>query len=237
MAVTRLILLVALLGMLTLLLVQNWSPVLSLVFLGTRTLPLPLAMWIFFSTAAGAATSLLITTLLKGSNYFGEQQQKPYKSTRTSPRTSATPREKFQPPPERPSPSPRRTESPTSKAFDDWDTDNSTNDDWDFDEQETEAPTPSNQTPPVRDSQTYERPQTPQSSSQSGSVYSYNYRQPENTAVGKTESVYDADYRVIIPPYQPPNNENEVDNFGDDEDDWNFFEDDDFEDEDSPKSK
>ncbi len=55
-----------------------------------------------------------------------------------------------------------------------------------------------------QDSQTYERQQEPKSSSQSGSVYSYSYREPKNTAVGKTESVYDADYRVIIPPYQPP---------------------------------
>ncbi len=64
MAVIRLILLVAVLGGLTLLLVQNWSPVLSLVFLGMRTQPLPLAMWILFSTATGAFTSVLISYLV-----------------------------------------------------------------------------------------------------------------------------------------------------------------------------
>ena len=47
MAVIRLILLVAVLGGLTLLLVQNWSPALPLVFLGIRTQALPLAIWIF----------------------------------------------------------------------------------------------------------------------------------------------------------------------------------------------
>ncbi|HYW20711.1 MAG TPA: LapA family protein [Nodularia sp. (in: cyanobacteria)] len=233
MAVIRLILLVAVLGIVTLLLVQNWSPVLSLVFLGVRTLPLPLAMWILFSTAAGAFTSLLITALVKVSNYFGEPQgQRPYKSAGTSPRTKATSGEEPQPPPYRPSPAASKTESATSNEFDDWETNDRRNDDWNFDEHQAEPPTPSPQTPPVRDSQTYERQQEPQSRSQSGSVYSYNYRDPKNTAVGKTESVYDADYRVIIPPYEPSTNKQVDEPANDDDDDWKFFEDDDVENED-----
>jgi hypothetical protein len=49
--------------------------------------------------------------------------------------------------------------------------------------------------------------------------------------------VYDADYRVIIPPYEPSTT-NPVDNQADDDDDdWKFFEDDDFEDEDKPSRK
>ncbi|MDB9316158.1 LapA family protein [Nodularia spumigena] len=238
MAVIRLILLVAVLGILTLLLIQNWSPVLALVFLGVRTLPFPLAMWIFFSTAAGAFTSLIITTLLKVSNYFGEPQpQRPYTSAGTSPRAKATSREEPQPPPYRTSTAASPTESTPSNAFDDWETNDSRNDDWDFDEQQPEAPTPSPQTPPVRDSQTYERQQEPQSRSQSGSVYSYNYREPKNTAVGKTESVYDADYRVIIPPYEPSTTNPVDEQANDDDDDWKFFEDDDFEDEDEQSRK
>jgi uncharacterized integral membrane protein len=234
MAVIRLILLVAVLGFLTLLLVQNWSPVLSLVFLGIRTQPLPLAMWVLFSTLAGALTSLLISTLLKLSNYFGRQQrQTPFKSTATPPRRTAIPREEPTPPPYRASSTANKTEPVTTNAFDDWETNDGDNDDWDFDEKQRETPTPSSQTPPVREPQTYERQQEPISSSQSGSVYSYNYRDPKNTAVGKTESVYDADYRVIIPPYQPPTT-NQVD---DDDDDWEFFEDDDVEDDDNNTRK
>lgn len=230
MAIIRIIILLAVVALLTLLLVQNWSPVLSLVFLGMQTLPLPLAMWVFFSTAAGALTSLVITSLLKVSNYFGQQQrQKPAPLTGTSPRTKATSREKTQPPSYESSPS-STTDSTTSKAFDDWETNNNRNDDWDFDEQERAA------TPPMGDSQTYERQQQPEKTTQSGSVYSYNYREPKNTAVGKTESVYDADYRVIIPPYQPSTT-NQVDHQADDEEDWSFFEDDDFEDEDQPSRK
>jgi uncharacterized integral membrane protein len=222
MAVTRLILLLVVIGILTLLLVQNWSPVLSLVFLANRSIPLPLAVWVFLSTAAGAVTSLVMTSLFKVSNYFGEpQRSRRTPSVGTSPRTRVTPREEFQTPPSQPAAS--KTESGTSNAFDDWETNDGSNDDWDFDEQQPPTPQPRPQTPPVRDSQTYERPQTPESSSQSGSVYSYSYRQPKNTAVGKTESVYDADYRVII----PPPSASQVDTSTDDEDDWSFFEDDD----------
>lgn len=223
MAVTRLILLILVIGILTLLLVQNWSPVLSLVFLGDRSIPLPMAVWVILSTFAGAVTSLVITSLFKLSNYFGEPQRpRRTPSVRTSPRTRVTPKEEFQAPPSQPTAS--KTESSTSNAFDDWETNEGSSDDWDFDEQQPPTPQPRPQTPPVRDSQTYERPQTPESSSQSGSVYSYSYRQPKNTAAGKTESVYDADYRVIIPPPSASQVDNSTD---DDEDDWSFFEDDD----------
>ena len=46
----------------------------------------------------------------------------------------------------------------------------------------------------------FEADQSPKSESWSGSVYSYGYRDPENTGVGKTESIYDAEFRVIVPP-------------------------------------
>jgi hypothetical protein len=216
MAVIRLILLVSLLGGLTLLLVQNFSPVLPLVFLGMRTLPLPLALLILFSTAAGAFTSLLMTTLLRLSNLFAGQQKTPIPSP--SPRRQTTPSQ--EPTTSRPSqpPSASKTEKTTSSTFDDWDN-NGEDDDWDIEEQSQTAGS----------GKVYERQQTPKSGSQSGSVYSYNYKEPKNTAVGKTESVYDADYRVIIPPYQPPKTNQTED------DDWDFFNDDDaFEDENKP---
>lgn len=221
MAVIRLILLVAVLGGLTLLLVQNFSPALSLVFLGVRTQPLPLAIWILFSTTTGAFTSILIATLFNLSNYFGGgQRQTPDRRSATSPRAKANRREE---PTSRPASSPppaSKKEEPTSDVFDDWET-NGSNDDWNFDEKSEEAPTSNPQAQPTGDSKTYERQSEVKSSSQSGSVYSYSYREPKNTAAGKTESIYDADYRVIIPPYQPPTT-NQAD-----DDDWEFFNDDD----------
>jgi hypothetical protein len=230
MAVIRLILLVAVLGGLTLLLVQNFSPALSLVFLGVKTQPLPLAIWILVSTTTGAFTSILIATLFKLSNYFvGGQRQTPNRATATSPRAKATQREEPTSRPTSPPPPASKKEEPSSDVFDDWET-NGRDDDWNFDEKSEEAPTPNPQAQQPRDSKTYERQSEAKSSSQSGSVYSYSYREPKNTAAGKTESVYDADYRVIIPPYQPPttNQANQAD-----DDDWEFFEDDDdFEDDD-----
>ncbi len=219
MAVIRLILLVTVLGGLTLLLVQNWSPPISLVFLGLRTQPLPLAMWVLFSTVTGALTSIFIATLFKLSNYFAAgQRQTPDWRTKTSSRAKANPRE--EPTSSRPSPPPAsKKEEPINDVFDDWET-NGSGDDWDFDEKPEEAPNPNPQTQQPRDSKVYERQSQPKSSSGSGSVYSYSYREPKNTAAGKTESIYDADYRVIIPPYQPPTT-NQAD-----DDDWGFFEDD-----------
>ncbi|MEH1921233.1 LapA family protein [Nostoc sp.] len=220
MAVIRLILLVAVLGGLTLLLVQNFSPALSLVFLGARTQPLPLAIWILFSTTTGAFTSILIATLFKLSNYFpGGQRQTPNRATAASTRPKATRREEPTSRPASPPPPASKKEEPSSEVFDDWET-NSSGDDWNFDENSQEAPNPQAQQP--RDSTTYERQSEAKSTSRSGSVYSYSYREPKNTAAGKTESIYDADYRVIIPPYQPP-----ATNQADDDDDWEFFEDDD----------
>ncbi|NWF58588.1 MAG: LapA family protein [Fischerella sp.] len=245
MAIFRLILLVALMGGLALLLAQNWSPVLSLVFLGMQTISLPLAMWILFSTAAGAATSLLISGLFQLSSYFAA----PQRPTPSASKPRRTPRSGDRPPsPPKAEPaytytSPPRSETKTSSqssAVDDWETDN-LNNDWDFEEKAYRESTPPPQDTQVRDSigdsKTYERQQEPKTTFQSGSSYSYSYREPKNSGVGKTESVYDADYRVIIPPYQPPtDNQIEEDNQEDnqtDEDDWGFLED--FEDEDKDK--
>ncbi len=80
----------------------------------------------------------------------------------------------------------------------------------------------------------YEAKQEPKSQSWSGSVYSYGYRDPSKSGVGQTESVYDADYRVIPPPQAaaipdiadgkvaPHNTE--------DEEDWGLDDDDELED-------
>ncbi len=255
MAILRLILLVAIMGGLALLLAQNWSPVLSLVFLGMQSQPLPLAMWILFSTAAGAVTSLLISILFGLSNYFAAPPRRtPSTSPRTSPSGDRSSREEttYRPPREEPTyrytnpqppPSTSKTQS-RSGSVDDWETDGI--EDWDFEEKRQQETTPPRQNTEVRDSNIYERQQEPKDSYRSGSSYSYSYREPKNSGVGKTESVYDADYRVIIPPYQAPTENQADDNQTNDnqgnynqtnenqgnDDDWGFLEDDFFEDED-----
>jgi hypothetical protein len=227
MSVIRLILLVVILGGITLLLTQNWSPVISLVFLGMRTQPLPLAMWMLLATTAGALTSLFITSLMTVSTYFVTEQSQTRPKSAARPRTKTTYKQKPTPEP----PPVNKTENRSSDTFDDWNTNNQ-DDDWNFDEKPEEPSAPRQQNSEFSEPKTYERQQEPKSSSQSGSVYSYNYREPKNTAVGKTESVYDADYRVIVPPYQPPTtNQANNNNNDDDDDDWSFFDDEDSEDE------
>jgi hypothetical protein len=232
MSILRLILLLVVIGGLTLLLVQNWSPVLPLVFLGMQTQPLPLAMWILFSTTAGAITTVFITFLLNLSNYFtGQQRQTPQRSPATSTRRNQTPREEPTSRASNPPPPPRdTTESRTSNSADDWERGSRLYDEWEFTQEEEKEPTLNSPNTEVRDSKTYESSSEPKKSVKSDSVYSYSSNEPKNTGVGKTESIYDADYRVIIPPYVPPTTKPAEKQ--EEEEDWGFLDEDDFEDND-----
>ena len=245
MAVIRLFLLLVVLGCLTLLLVQNWSPVLPLVFLGARTQPLPLAIWILFSIAAGAITSLLISGCFKLSNYFAPSQPSQRRQVAASSFRANTTRA------ESPkssgsnyttSTSQPKTDSNPREELDDWES-NSSND-WDL-EQETEVrdktPKPEPQDT-VRDDKNYEVNNEPKSSYRDGS-YSYSYQKPSNSGVGRTESIYDADYRVLTPPLRqtnPTENKNQDQDDWKDED-WGFEDDEDWgfddDDKDSPRPR
>ncbi|MGL6282397.1 MAG: hypothetical protein ACRC2J_08340 [Microcoleaceae cyanobacterium] len=97
--------------------------------------------------------------------------------------------------------------------------DKNTNDDWlekpkpigDWERKDQSAQKVSS--PPISNVETnntnteFEADQSPKSESWSGSVYSYGYREPENTGVGKTESIYDAEFRVIVPPAEASSSE------------------------------
>lgn len=99
---------------------------------------------------------------------------------------------------------------------------------WEDWEEEPDVPPQTPVQPPRTD---YEVQRDPKTSYQSGSVYSYSYREPSDSGVGKTESVYDADYRVIIPPARSLDelDGEPVSKPDSDEEDWDF--DDDFEEE------
>lgn len=124
------------------------------------------------------------------------------------------------------------------EAIDDWERSNT--DDWD-DFEDTPRPDAGNSPPQPRTND--ETRQEPSTTSRSGSVYSYGYRDPRNSGAGRVEpvsharnpdepegnrsrSVVDAEYRVIVPPYNPvePEPVEPVDNA----EDW-FDEDDDLE--------
>ncbi|HCF28378.1 MAG TPA: hypothetical protein DEV81_14515 [Cyanobacteria bacterium UBA11049] len=243
MAVIRLFLLLVVLGCLTLLLVQNWSPVLPLVFLGARTQPLPLAIWILFSIAAGAITSLFISGCFKLSNYFTPSQPRKRRQVAASSFRSNTTRA------EAPkssqanyttSTSQPNTDSTPTEDLNDWESNSS--DDWDF-EQETQVRDKTPRTEPqdtVREDKNYQVNNEPKSSYRDSS-YSYSYREPSNSGVGRTESIYDADYRVLTPPHRQTNTtENKNQNQDDWKDeDWGFEDDEDwgFDDKESPRPR
>lgn len=211
----RIILLLVILGGLTLLLVQNWSPALPLVFLGVATPPLPLAVWILISLAAGASTSLAIASLLQLTNYVGQPKSSNQRQAQTPPKTAAYTASGTTP--KTPPPPPQ-----SDRTVDDWQ--ESADEDWDFEENVDEQKSPPQEN--VQDSRSYEVSSEPKSSYRTGSVYSYSYREPSDSGVGRTESVYDADYRVLTPPYREPEKVQEQE-----EEDWGF-DDDELEDED-----
>lgn len=241
MPVIRIVLLVVVGGGLALFAFSNLSPVLPLVFLGTQTLALPVAAWIGLAIAAGAFTSFflqVLSSLQKGySTQRREERDEVPRRRRTYRRESPEnpepePQTQFTSPPPPPPP-----QTPSNRVTSDWE--ERTREDWDFEDEPTapqsrsqdvddwqgSRPSSSPRDTPPMDSTNYEVPQEPKTSSQSGSVYSFSYRDTPESGVGKPDQVYDANYRVISPPYQKPPEPSE------DEEDWGFEEDEDFDDE------
>lgn len=206
---------------------QNLSPVV-LTFLGIKSLAFPLGVWILFAIAFGFLSSLVIGVLFQISNYLSEQQ------LRSRIRELET---------EKPSSRWQRRETTTATET----TSNSEYESEYDDRQQTKAPDlnfESDRDYSPNTNTNYERSQEPTTTYRSGSVYSYGYRDPKNSGVGRTESIYDAEYRVITPPYKgvepteepepawdSSQNMNSKDgNEIDDEDDWGFDDEDDFDD-------
>jgi len=226
MPLIRIVLLLLILGGLALLVLQNLSPV-SLVFLGTTSQVLPVGIWMAIALSAGFFTSacLQVLSYLQRSSLEARIRQlkaepsRPSQGRRESYKTETTSRQTSYTPPAQ--------ETTTADTTSDWEVEESDEEeDWDIDEEPESQP---QENAVDRDQTTYEVRQEPKSSAQSGSVYSYSYREPSDSGVGKTEPVYDVNYRVITPPYRETPNE--------EEEDWGFEdEEDDFDDEESDDS-
>ncbi len=189
---------------------QNWSPSLSLKFLGLQSIPLPLSVWIVGSLIAGVITYLFIYAIFELSNYLLKQNLQPAKTRpRKSQYQDETVAARDRAAQEQASSDSQsnfnlnKNSEPTEKDenYDDWEKKPpQVNSSWENSTDESnqgEAEESSNQTSTA---QNYEVEQQPKTESWSGSVYSYGYRDPSSSGVGQTESVYDADYRVITPP-------------------------------------
>lgn len=218
----RLLILVLLLGGISVFVLQNREPV-TLVFFGSNKTTLPIAFWVLSFTGAGAMTSVLWQIL----NRSGKSSN-PSTTQRVYPKSP----DPF-PPSSRVQDSgvrPRQQEwrspmnSPPSRAESDWETEDK--EDWNIEQAPIKEPEPN----PPRDNferslkedvaTNFEAQQQPKTVSHTGSVYSYGYREAKNQEqdTGKTDQVYDANYRVITPPYRENTKPNKVED--EEEEDW-----------------
>lgn len=197
------IILLLLLSVATIFTIENWSQPLSLVFLGTQTIPLPLSLWVLLSVAAGAATSWFLATLSPTHRHAVNPTPRP--PVTPTPRPPVTPT----------SPPPRPRDEAIPKRDKDWfdqpatpATPDTEDEQWDQDEENwvDEGEDQGEPEPPI----IYEVPQKPKSESWSGSVYSYTYQptpEPEPEAEPEPPSspsqkppVQDTRYRIIVTP-------------------------------------
>ncbi|MFB2838204.1 hypothetical protein [Floridanema evergladense] len=235
----RIVLLLMALGGLTVFALQN-SVSLRLVFLGIKTQALPLGFWILAAVVAGVLTALIVAWLLQIINYWGNanllsrirQLEAEKRTYQGQSRESTSTYQSYS----------YSAASSSSASTADASASDRNNEEWEEEDEED-----SGVSDDVSD-RNYEAKQEPTTSYRSGSVYSYGYKNPSDSAVGRTESVYDAEYRVITPPYRPIDTEKEEDNTpksspsnqqnNDADEDWGFDDEDwDFDDKDkNPRS-
>ena len=214
-----LIVLIVVIGGLALFAWQNWSPSLQLTFLGLKSRPLPISIWIIGALIAGVVTYLFIYGLFELSNYlFKQNLQSPRATSRTLQHQalSRESRDRYSQSRDRYSQSEEISNSQSSfnlnkdselreedENIDDWkqETPRISNS-WDSSRKEQDIEDTQKSVSQDSTEKNHEVEQEPKTESCSGSVYSYGYREPSGSGVSQTESVYDADYRVITP--QPP---------------------------------
>ncbi|MFB2895300.1 lipopolysaccharide assembly LapA domain-containing protein [Aerosakkonemataceae cyanobacterium BLCC-F50] len=243
----RIVLLLMALGGLTVFALQNTKSV-RLRFLGMTTQALPLGFWILAAVVAGILTALIVAWLLQLINSWGnaklrsrirqlEAEKRSYQGqSRES--ASSTSQSYSYSAASSSSASAAGASSNVSDSDEQWEEE-------DEEEGDNYGSSGSSVAGDVSD-RNYEAKQEPTSSYRSGSVYSYGYRNPSDSAVGKTESVYDAEYRVITPPYRSIETEEEKEDNtpepspsnqqNNNDDDWGFVDDDDWDFDDKDKN-
>lgn len=213
----RNVLLLVVLGGLTIFALQNTSPTLSLVFLGIKSIALPLSVWILAAIALGVVTAWTIAILFGLYHYWDSRDPRP--------RNRQRPLEPVNPPPPRSnrteSPSPRynatviqddvpnrfnrtgetgsRIPVPNSRELEE---ENWIDEDEDFIDEPNPQPFPQS-----GEGYNYEVVREPVAESWVGSSYSYSYDQNRDSGGDQGNSSYDADYRIVTPPpaaEQPP---------------------------------
>lgn len=186
-------------------LIQNQNPMLALMFLGMRSQPLPLGLWVAGAVLVGALVSLGILAILS----FGPTPASV--SSRSSRRRGSFRWPQFN----RPQSKQRdRSSKRQPQGYSDWDEAPAT--DW-YGEPTSRRPEPffddepEYEDDPVDGDYPYDDPTPPWAKKDS----SYSYSSRDADFAGQRESVFDAEYRVLNPPQKPVSTQ----------DDWNDFED------------
>ena len=183
-------------------LLQNQSPILSLVFLGERSQPLSLGLWVAGAVVLGALVSLGMLAILSFASVAPS-------SPRTSRRRSSFRWPKFNAP--RPKPRAERPSQKQPQGYSDWDQAPAT--DW------YGEPTPRSEPffddeyddDPI-DDQDYGNATPPWAKRDSS--YSYSSGDSEFAdQSGQRESVFDAEYKVINPPKRPASSNSDWDDY------------------------
>ena len=192
MPIIRLILLLTMTAILLLFALQNWAPSMQLVFLGIRSPAFPLALWILGAIAAGILTTLVIAGLFRLTGFTAQRQTR---GRSRRPVSAQNPSNSYYQASRDAEPAQTRTAwqeaKPPATAQDDgsdWEEDAS---DW-FDDESDDRP--KDWKPDKRRADPEQAPRSDRSNS--------SYGAPQKSEPKKTESVVDADFRVIVPPYR-----------------------------------
>ncbi|MDJ1179280.1 hypothetical protein PJF56_10425 [Roseofilum sp. BLCC_M91] len=191
--------LLGVLGVSLLVVAQNLTPLMSVVFLGGQLPSLPLGIWLFIAFTLGLISSRLITIILQSSTSVREYREyidelEP-PSTRKANVTSNPVTERSRSEPSRSERTPRK--NIFSKSQDSVDSSVDSEDDWEAE-------------PPKPPQEWEEEPSNPvtwgHGEQESQNTYRSSPNPPERPTEKPKDTVYDADYRVIIPPYgsSPP---------------------------------
>lgn len=191
---------------------QNASPVIPLVILGSKTIALPVALWLILAVVVGFLSSILLQFLLglyssgkkRPQEWDEEEEAFDFSETQTdrSERFQDYNRSNSENSPQN---EPRETFSDVDEE--DWesppkrDSWTDPDDDWNIEEP---PPVETQFRTETTNDRVYEVRKAPEKTTTEGSVYSYRYREATTDDNFEEESsspkIYDANYRVIRPP-------------------------------------
>jgi uncharacterized integral membrane protein len=230
----KLLVVLLILVVLSLLYVQNQEPLSLRLFCADVNQPclyqtpqLPLALWLFAFTLAGVLTSLIWQLFNRVGYPAGKKRElseptnfnyQPENVSDFEPERRTIYEERRSPPESNRQPSPSTFEN-NNVARSDWE-DSQNDKDWNIEEPPSQTTKDLRTSSPIGQEKSYDKNQEPTNVQRSGSTYSYTYREASDRSLEKKEEprIYDANYRMINPPYKSVEDSEEKKD--EDDEDW-----------------